>query len=338
MNSRLFMRLILLFFVVLCASISSFAQIRDPGLTGRSGGKALYGEISVEGEQLNNGKPVKVDLILYTESRNIVERNTVSGNSRYRFNNIPQGVYELVAEVEGAEVARVRVDLRSPMVDDVKQDLTFAWTSTGPRSSKADTVSAADRYERSSANAALFTKADRALDAKQFDEAAKLLNKILANDPKDFQVWTQLGNVHLLQDKYAEAESDYLHAIDLRSDYFLALLNLGRAEIGLQRYDVAAEVLSRAVKLRPKSAECNYLLGESYLQLKKGSVAVNHLNEALRLDPKGMADAHLRLALLYNAAGMKDKAAAEYEAFLKQRPDYPDRKQLEEYISTNKKP
>ena len=46
----------------------------------------------------------------------------------------------------------------------------------------------------------------------------------------------------------------------------------------------------------------------------------------------------LRLALLYNAAGMKDKAAAEYEAFLKQRPDYPDRKQLEEYISTNKKP
>lgn len=338
MNSRSFMRLILLFIVVLCSSISSVAQIRDPGLSGRSGGKALYGEISVEGEQLNKGKPVKVDLILYTESRNIVERNTVSGNSRYRFNNIPQGIYELVAEVEGAEVARVRVDLRSPLVDDVKQDLAFGWTSTGPKTSKADTISAADRYERSSANAALFTKADRALDAKQFDEATKHLKNILANDPKDFQVWTQLGNVHLLQDKYSEAENDYLHAIDLRSDYFLALLNLGRAEIGLQRYDVAAEVLGRAVKLRPQSAETNYLLGETYLQLKKGSLAVNYLNEALRLDPKGMADARLRLALLYNAAGLKDKAAAEYEAFLKQRPDYPDRKQLEEYISTNKKP
>ena len=338
MNSRSFMRLILLFFVVLGAGISSVAQIRDPGLTGRSGGKSLYGEISVEGEQLNNSKPVRVDLILYTESRNIVERNSVSGNSRYRFNNIPQGIYELVAEVEGAEVARVRVDLRSPMVDDVKQDLSFAWTSTGRGSSKPDTISAADRYERSSANAALFTKADRALDAKQFDEALKLLNKIIANDPKDFQVWTQLGNVHLLQSKYSEAESDYLHAIDLRSDYFLALLNLGRTEIALQRYDVAAEVLSRALKVRPTSAESNYLLGESYLQLKKGSAAVNYLNEALRLDPKGMADAHLRLALLYNAAGMKDKAAAEYEAFLKQRPDYPDRKQLEQYISTNKKP
>ena len=333
-----FMRFALLFCLIISAGISSLAQVRDPGLNGRSGGKALYGEVTVEGEQLNNGKPVKVDLTLYTESRNVFEHNTVSGNSRYRFNNIPQGVYELVAEVEGVELARVRVDLRSPMVDDVKQDLMFAWSATGSRSSKGDTVSAADKYERNSANTALFTKVDRALDTKNYDEATKLLNKIVTSDPKDFQAWTQLGNVHLLQSKFVEAETEYLRAIDLHSDYFLALLNLGRAEIGLQRYDVAAEILGRALKLRPKSADANYLLGESYLQLKKGSIAVGYLNEALRLDPKGMADAHLRLGLLYHTAGMKDKAAAEYEAFLKQRPDYQDRKQLEEYISTNKKP
>lgn len=331
------MRLILLFCIIISAAVSSFAQ-RDPGLNGRSGGKALYGEVAVEGEQLNNGKPVKVDLILYTESRNVVERNTVSGNSRYRFNNIPQGVYELVAEVEGVELARVRVDLRSPLVDDVKQDLMFAWSATGARPSKADTVSAADKYERNSANAALFTKVDRALDTQNYDEATKLLNTIVKSDPKDFQAWTQLGNLHLLQSKFADAENNYFHAIDLHSDYFPALLNLGRAEIGLKQYEIAVDVLNRALKLRPKSADANFLLGESHLQLKKGSIAVGYLNEALRLDPKGMAEAHLRLGLLYNAAGMKDKAVAEYEAFLKQRPDYQDRKQLEEYISTNKKP
>ena len=74
------------------------------------------------------------------------------------------------------------------------------------------------------------------------------------------------------------------------------------------------------------------------MQIKKGSLAVGYLNEALRLDPKGMADVHLRLARLYDAAGMKDKAAAEYEAYLKKRPDYKDRKKLEDYISANKKP
>jgi tetratricopeptide (TPR) repeat protein len=333
-----FMRLFLLFCIVLGISFSSLAQIRDPGLTGRSGGKMLYGEVSVEGEQLNNGKPIKVDITLYTEGRNVVERNTVSGTSRYSFNNIPQGIYELVAEVDGVEVARVRVDLRSPLVGDVRQDLTFAWTATGPRSSKTDAVSAADQYQRNSANTALFTKADHALDAKNYDEAIKLLQKIVSNDPKDFQSWTQLGNIHLLQSKFAEAEGDYLHAIDLHSDYFLALLNLGRTELALKQGDVAVEVLNRAVKVRPTSADANYLLGESYLQVKKGSLAVGFLNEALKLDPKGMVDVHLRLALLYHSAGMKDKAAAEYEAFLKQRPDYQDRKQLEDYISANKKP
>lgn len=313
-----------------------YAQIRDPGINGRSGGHAVYGDVKVEGEQ--TGKPIKVDLTLLTETRTIVARDTVSSNGRYRFNNIPSGLYELVAEVEGQEISRSRVDLTSPLVEGVRQDLAFELKSSAPVSSKAGEISAADHYDRSSANAAAFTKATNAIDAKRYDEGAELLGKIVASDPKDFQAWTELGNVYLLQNKYAEAEEEFLRAIDLRANFFLALLNLGRAEFAQQKYDVAIEVLSRALKLRPKSAATNYFLGESYLQVKKGSLAVGYLHEALRLDPKNMAEVHLHLALLYNAAGVKDKAAAEYEAFLKKRPDYKDRKKLEEYISANKKP
>jgi tetratricopeptide (TPR) repeat protein len=115
-------------------------------------------------------------------------------------------------------------------------------------------------------------------------------------------------------------------------------MNLGRLYSAQKKFDAAAEVLARAVKIKPDSADANHLLGETYLQLKKGSLAVGYLNEAIRLDPVGQADVHLRLALLYNAVNMKDKAAAEYEAFLKKRPDYKDRKKLEQYITENKKP
>jgi len=90
--------------------------------------------------------------------------------------------------------------------------------------------------------------------------------------------------------------------------------------------------------VQPTSAQANFFLGEAYLQNKKGSLAVGNLKEAIKLDPVGMADAHLRLAALYNAAGWKDKAAIEYEEFLKVVPDYQDRKKLEDYISANKKP
>ena len=98
----------------------------------------------------------------------------------------------------------------------------------------------------------------------------------------------------------------------------------------------AIEPLEAALKANPQSAMANYFLGEAFLALKKGSKAVGYLNEALRLDPVGMADAHLRLGSLYNLAGYKDRAALEYEQFLQKKPDYAERKRLEEYIQANK--
>jgi tetratricopeptide (TPR) repeat protein len=114
-------------------------------------------------------------------------------------------------------------------------------------------------------------------------------------------------------------------------------MNLGRLRVARKNYEGAIEPLTAAVGIQPTSADANYYLGESYLQIKKGSKAVGYLNEAIKLDPVGRADAHLRLALLYNAAGLKDRAALEYEEFLKKKPDYPDRKKLESYINANKK-
>ena len=59
------------------------------------------------------------------------------------------------------------------------------------------------------------------------------------------------------------------------------------------------------------------------------------MNEALKLDPIGMANAHLRLVALYNLAGYKDRAAIEYNEFLKKKPDYPEAQKLRDYIIAN---
>ena len=89
------------------------------------------------------------------------------------------------------------------------------------------------------------------------------------------------------------------------------------------------EVLSVGAEKNPQSPDANRLLGEAYLQARKGSKAVPYLNEAARL---GRADAHLRLAMLYNNAGRKDLAAAEYEQFLTKEPKHADKEKLRRYI------
>jgi tetratricopeptide (TPR) repeat protein len=143
-----------------------------------------------------------------------------------------------------------------------------------------------------------------------------------------------LGTAYLLEDNAAEAEKSYRRAIEVKPAFALAYLDLARLRMSRKDYDGAIEILTRAVALQPPSADANLLLGECYLQIKKGSKAVPHLEEAARL---GRPEALLRLALLYDRAGMKDRAANVYEQFLAARPDYSDRRTLEQYIRDNKK-
>ena len=295
----------------------------------------LYGDLQVEDGGGTGSKPLMYEVQLFNQGGTPVGRQFVGAGGRFRFQNLKEGVYELAVVVEGDEVARVRAEIAfSPYQQDYRQDLTLKWTGAGNH--KTGAVSATDYYKRSSANEALFTKSKEATDQKRYDDAIVTLQQLVAQDPKDFQAWTELGTVFLFKERYDDSEAAYQKAIAERPTFFLAHLNLGRLRYVLKKFDGAIEPLTEAVKIQPASADANYYLGESYLQIKKGSKAVGYLYEALKLDPKGRADVHLHLAALYNAAGLKDKAAIEYEEFLKKKPDYPDRKKLEQYITDNK--
>jgi tetratricopeptide (TPR) repeat protein len=307
---------------------------------GQTGGHTLFGDLKVDDKKVEDVVPLSFDVLLYTEGGTLLGRQSVTNNSRYRFLNLANGRYDVVVEVEGAEVARVRVFVQSAYKTDFRQDLHLEWR-TGlnyRRQSKAQTVSAADFYDRPSRNRSLFEKAQRLLDQSRSGEAASVLTEIVDTDPADFQAWTELGTAYLMGGNMPDAERAYRRAIQERPTFVLALLNLGRVLVKEKRYIESIEPLSDAILTRPDSAEAHFLLGKTYLQLKQGSKAVPQLNEALRLDPQGKAEAHLLLAALYDAVGLKDRAANEYEQFLAKRRDYNDRKKLERYISEHGKP
>lgn len=322
---------------VICVAVVLFALPCSRNLLAQTGDHTLYGDLIIDESDSPGLKPLNFDVILYSEAKILVSRQSTPNNGRFRFNNLPMGLYELAIEVENNEIARISVDLRSPWLKDVRRDVELEWRQP-KNSTSAGVLSARDTYSRSSASQKLFTSARKAAEKKQYERAAQLLQEITTGDRKDFEVWFELANIHFLQKKLAEAENEYLTAIDAHPKFFHAFLNLGRLELFQKRYDVAIQVLQRAVSVQPDSADANYFLGEAFLQTKRGSSAVVYFEEALRLDPDGMAEVHLKLALLYDRAGMKDKASAEYERFLGKKPDYPGRKKLQDYIAANKKP
>ena len=306
-------------------------------IAAQAGGHTLFGDIKVDETNVKDSKPLSLQVLLYSEDGRLLQRQTVSTNGRYRFLSLRDGRYDVVVEVEDVEAARVRVYVSSPFKTDFRQDIELQLLETS-EGSKAGVISAADIYNRTTANATLFRRANEASQKKRYGNAISLLRQIVESDPADFPAWQELGTDHFIQKNFQEAERAFAHALANHPDYMLALISLGRLRITLKNFDGAVLVLRHAVEVQPKSPQANYFLGEAYLQLRLGSKAVPYLNEAIKLDPVGMAEAHLRLAALYNARNMKDKAAAEYEAFLKQKPDYPDKKRLKDYIEANKSP
>ena len=301
----------------------------------QTGGHILFGDIKVDEREASGSTMATFQVLLYAEGGNLLMRQTVPANGRYRFLDLRNGRYEVVVEFENREIARVVVSVNSPFKTDFRQDIELQWKSIS-KTSKAAVVSAAEFYPRSPANAALLRQAMQATEKKQYARAISLMRQIVDADDRDFPVWLELGTNFFITKTWFEAESCYLKALQLKPDLVPAMINLGRLRIVVKNLDGAIEVLNKAVKLQPSSAEANYFLGEAYLDAKLGSKAVPVLNEAIKLDPETMADAHLLLAALYDASGLKDKAAAEYAAFLKQRPNYSDRKKLEAYISAAK--
>ena len=295
------------------------------------GGQTLFGEVKVD--NTDKSSPLQsIYVILYRDGGGEIGRQSVSNRSRYRFINLLKGEYQLAVEVDNNEIARLRIVITelSPSPYGFQQDLILALK---PRAaSKPGVLAAADLYNRSGPNKSRFGKAQQLIDKKQYEEAAAMLQQIVENDKLDFQAWTLLGIVRFVQVKFDEAEQAYLSALNARPTYGLALINLGKVQAAKKNYEAAIGSLSRAVEAQPQSADANFLLGEVLIQSGQPTKAIPYLNEAVKL---GRPEGHLHLGWVFNAAGRKDKAAVEYEEFLKKKPDYSDRKRLENYIASH---
>jgi tetratricopeptide (TPR) repeat protein len=303
----------------------------------QGGAQVLFGDLKIDDGNVGGIKPQTFYVILYRTNGHVVGRQPVSNNGRYRFMDIPNGEYILVVEVENQEVARMQMVIHELSKTDVRRDIALEWKATQRPGDKSASVIVLEEYQRTAANQTLFTQALEEFKKNRVNEGIALLQQLTKTDAKDFAAWTELGTAQFKSSKLEEAEKAYLSALEASPAYIVALMNLGKLRFAQKNYDGAIEIFGRAVAAQPQSADANLFLGEAFLQVKKGSKAVGYLNKAIELDPLGKADAHLRLAALYNGAGMKDKAAAEYEKFLEKKPDYADKKKLQQYIADNKK-
>jgi superkiller protein 3 len=160
----------------------------------------------------------------------------------------------------------------------------------------------------------LLNAAQRAVDQRDFESAARNYQDYLAKKPDDAVVHYDLGYVYSALNRPADAKNQYERAIALDPKMAAAYLNLG-ATLLQSDAGAAIEPLQKAAELTPRDAHTKWVLGTAFERSGKLPEAIEQYQVARQLDD---ADIKIRLSLARAllSAGRPADAEVEFRAAL----------------------
>src|SRR5215813_3681664 len=163
------------------------------------------------------------------------------------------------------------------------------------------------------------TKAEEAIEKKDYATAEPLLEKVVAANDANYQAWFDLGFVRNAVGKTDESIAAYRKSVTAKPDIFESNLNLGLMLARAGNPD-AEQFLRAATKLKP-TAHIDEGHARAWLSLAhviestKPDDAIAAYKEVARLQPKD-PEPHLSAGLLLEKQGNLDGAEQEYKQAL----------------------
>ena len=120
----------------------------------------------------------------------------------------------------------------------------------------------------------------------RYDDAEKVLTKVLASDPSDVDVLYNLGLVASHAGHLSRAEEAFESVLKQRPDDAEALSGLARVDIAEGQGERAVDLLNRAIALDPNLLPARYSRATLKLKAGKADEALPDLNFILEKNPK----------------------------------------------------
>ena len=180
------------------------------------------------------------------------------------------------------------------------------------------------------------------------EEAVKMMQRIIAEDPEIIDAYFSLGNVYFKMRKFKEALEAFQQALEKKPDDTFTVINIANAYLGLgkpeeaekfvlsyfqrgmqdsqlfhlmgtmkyaqKKYDEAIAYFTKCLSVNSESAASHSAMAAIYIVKDDLSRAEEHIRQALELNPK-LRNLHYNWAQLYEKKGDMEKAV---EAYLKE--------------------
>ena len=163
-----------------------------------------------------------------------------------------------------------------------------------------------------------FQSATAHYEAKDYAEAQKELEPLVARLSNSFEVNELMGLVYAAQGRDDEANRYLKNATRLKPNDPAAHTNLAVNFVHLGKDSLAEVEFKKAAELEPESYDANHNLGEFYIRTEKIAAAIPYLEKA-QSENRASYDNGYDLALAYERTGHLPEARRQVEELLRQK-------------------
>ena len=167
-------------------------------------------------------------------------------------------------------------------------------------------------------------QAEGASADREYDEALKELEGVIAEDPGIMEARQVRGQIYMELNRYEDAIEECRAALKIDPEYEAAIFTMAQAYRRLKKLDEAAAGFRRLIDLDPKDPKPYINLGEISIDTHDFDMAIALLEKAIEADPEHNALAHNLLGSAYLGKKMLEPAEREIRRALEMRPQIPD--------------
>jgi tetratricopeptide (TPR) repeat protein len=160
-------------------------------------------------------------------------------------------------------------------------------------------------------------------EQKNYQKAIEQLNHILLVRPAELKVRDYLGYLYEETKQYSKAVEAYRQNLTLEPSYFEGHLHLGVLQYRLKQYDDAIVHLREANRLNPKQPESYIVLGLSHFQAEQYEPSLQAFLEGIRHNPDN-ADLHFNAGTVYDKLNRFEDVVKSMQTTLALDPHHAD--------------
>ena len=261
--------------------------------------------------------PTAVNLRLETEEGMLVQTQPANPGGQFEFTDLRKRAYRLTVTAEGFQTMQQVLDVRTP-AGRVFIDL-FLTPAGGTKSEKGAAPTLTDQQAPKKAREE-YSKGIRAFSKEKYSDARGHLEKAVAEYPCFARALTQLAVTLIYLRASAQAEAPLRKSIQCGPGYYEAHLVLGQLLNMDKRFGESEKVLTEGLRLSPGSWQFYYQLGIAHFGLGQYDKAEQDYQKVLSFNSKPPPEYHVKVADVYLAQEVYDKAYGEMQAYLQVQP------------------